>query len=59
MGSIYEYGTCNELYARRNKLTGVVQFILWKAGEQGHKKDYWINFDSSWYNQFKINQQTK
>ena len=49
----WEYGTCNGLKARRNKTTGVVQFILWKAGEQNHKKHFWHNFDKSWYKEFK------
>ena len=50
---LYEYGVCNRLRARRNRITGEVQFVLWKAGEQGHKDDWWINFDRSWYGQFR------
>ena len=50
---LYEYGVCNRLRARRNRITGDVQFVLWKAGQQGHKKDLWINFDKSWYEQFR------
>jgi hypothetical protein len=53
----YEYGTCNKIPARRHKLKGNVQFVLWKAGEQGHKKDYWHDFDSSWRSYFKPNEQ--
>lgn len=50
----YEYGTAytNNRRARRNKKTGAVQFIMWKAGEQGHEVDYWINFDSYWWDTF-------
>lgn len=38
---LYEYGQCHERRARRNRLTGDVEFVLWKAGEQGHTEDYW------------------
>ena len=51
--SVWEYGTCSGRNARRNKITKNVQFVLWKAGEQGHKKDFWHNFDPSWYELFK------
>jgi hypothetical protein len=51
------YGTCNGKIARKHRIFKNVQFILWKKGEQGHKKDYWINFDSSWFKQFKNKQQ--
>ena len=51
----WTYGTCNNMPARKHKIKGNVQFILWKTGEQGHKEDYWINFDSSHYSNFKPN----
>lgn len=51
--SVWEYGTCNNQRARRHKLKGNVQFVLWKAGKQGHNKDFWINFDWSWWIDFK------
>lgn len=47
------YGTCNNKIARKHSIHKNVQFVLWKEGEQGHKKDYWHNFDSSWWNGFK------
>lgn len=47
------YGTCNNKKARKHSIDKNVQFILWKAGEQGHKVDCWVNFDSSWWKQFK------
>lgn len=50
----WEYGICNNTKARRHKLKGNVQMKLWKAGEQGHKVDYWHNFDSSWWKEFKL-----
>lgn len=37
---------------RRNRLTGEVQFILWEAGEQGHKKDHWYPMNSTWWPTF-------
>ena len=50
--SLWEYGNCNDRPARRHKINKNVQFVLWKAGEQGHKEDYWHNFDSSWWGGF-------
>lgn len=40
-------------HARRNNFTGEVQFILWRAGEQGHEKDYWHQFDKYWWRFFQ------
>lgn len=51
--NLWEYGVCNNMRARRNRLTGAVQFILWKAGEQGHEKDYWQTFERSWWSLFE------
>lgn len=51
--SVWEYGTCSSRNARRHKILKNVQFVLWKAGEQGHKRDFWHNFDTSWYELFK------
>ena len=48
----WEFGICNQLLARRHKLNGNVQMMLWKAGERGHKEDYWHNFDPSWWSRF-------
>ena len=28
--------------------TGRVQFVLWKAGEQGHTEDYWHDMGYGW-----------
>jgi hypothetical protein len=49
------YGSCNGTFARKHRKKGNVQFILWKAGEQGHKQDYWHDFGAGWENQFKAN----
>ena len=51
---IWEYGTFNKgSMARRHRIARNVQFILWMPGEQGHKKPYWHNSDSSWWDTFK------
>lgn len=50
---LWEYGTCNNMVARKHKIKGNVQFILWKAGEQGYKEDYWHNYDKSWWELFE------
>lgn len=48
----WEFGTCNGMPARRSSRKKNVQFVLWKAGEQGHKEDYWHDFNSSWWGFF-------
>lgn len=50
---LYEYGTCRDKPARRNRITGEVQFVLWNAGEQNHTEDYWHKFGDGWEKQFK------
>jgi len=49
---VWEYGEVDGQPARRDKKRGNVQFVLWKAGEQGHEADCWHNFDSSWWPKF-------
>ena len=49
----YEYGQIKGQVSRRHIKTGEVQFILWKAGEQGHDDDHWHRYDHSWWPQFK------
>jgi hypothetical protein len=46
------YGTCRGRVARKHRLKGNVQFVLWKAGEQGHKKDFWIDFYPDKWHEF-------
>lgn len=52
------YGTCNNMQARKHKIKGNVQFIMFKIGDQkyvdgvGHLKNRWIDFDSSWWGGF-------
>lgn len=50
---IWEYGECRERKARRHKLSGNVQFVIWQAGEHGHTSDYWVDFNSWWWKEFK------
>ena len=39
---VYQFGVLETgTRARRNPRTGVVEFVLWKAGQQGHAEDYW------------------
>jgi hypothetical protein len=58
----WEYGHIRSTPARRHKLNGNVQFILWHKGDQknvdgiGHTEDKWIDFEKSWWNMFVPNQ---
>lgn len=52
MKTVWQYGTCNNRVARRHRKHGNVQFVLWKAGEQGHKEDYWHDFGPGWAETF-------
>ena len=49
---IWEYGTCLNRPARRHRVCGNVQFILWKAGEQGHAKDFWFDMNKDHWKGF-------
>ncbi len=49
----WEYGMCNGRKARRHRDNGNVQFILWNAGEYGHKEDFWHDLHTSWWPNFK------
>ena len=50
----WEHGTIsNGSKARRHTKTGEVQFLLWKAGEQGHKDGFWHKVGSGWEETFK------
>lgn len=49
---LYIYGRVEGRVARKNRKTGAVQFVLWKAGEQGHAEDYWHNMDPSRWSLF-------
>ena len=46
------YGTCRDRRARKHRWKGNVQFVIWKAGEQGHAEDYWIDMNEFWWPQF-------
>jgi len=47
------HGKCSHHNARKHRKKGNVQFVLWKAGEHGHKKDYWIDYDPYWWHRFE------
>lgn len=48
------YGTAgpDKRRARKSVEHGNVQFVMWKAGEQGHKEDWWIDFHPYWWPSF-------
>lgn len=52
---VWEYGTAgkHQRLARRHRINGNVQMVLWKAGEQGHTEDFWYDFDKSWWPTFR------
>lgn len=50
----YEYGTIRGRKARRDVKTGKCQFILWRAGEQGHDSDYWHDYGDGHEQHFKL-----
>lgn len=49
---VWEYGTCSGRIARKHKITGHVQFILWRKGEQGYEEDYWHDMHDTWWTKF-------
>lgn len=49
----YEYGYIRSgTRVRRNVKTGVVEFVLWKAGEMGHTEDCWHTVGAGWAQTF-------
>ena len=38
--------------ARKVNKTKKIEFVLWKAGEHGHDKDFWCSMGSGWENYF-------
>jgi hypothetical protein len=48
----WQYGTVDGYKARRHRKNKNVQFILWKAGQEGHQEDFWHDFDESWWVKF-------
>jgi hypothetical protein len=50
---LWEHGDCNGRRARRNRLTHEVEFVLWKAGEQGHAEDFWYPMHESHWPSFE------
>ena len=54
MKILWEYGTCKgrDGVVRRHRITGKVEFVLWKAGEQGHNEDCWHEMGFGWEDSF-------
>ncbi len=49
----WEHGLCRgNIPARRHRVKGNVQFVIWKEGEQGYKEEQWIDFNEYWWNTF-------
>lgn len=42
----------NKENVRLDTQSGRVQFVLWKAGEQGHSKDFWCDMGDGWESYF-------
>lgn len=51
----YVYGMCGMGIGThsRKRRDGVVEFIMWRAGEHGHEQDFWYPFDKAWWPTFK------
>lgn len=56
--SVWVYGVLNNIRARKHRITGQAQFVLWKKGDQkevdgiGHLEDKWHNFGDGWSDRF-------
>ena len=51
---IWVYGYCKKSKARKHRIKGNVQFIMWKAGEQGHVEDFWLDMNDWWWPCFTV-----
>lgn len=64
----WQYGQCHGGPARRNRATGAVQFVMHPKGrviadgylgidgtkqDYVYPEDYWVNFDSYWWPEFR------
>lgn len=51
----YIYGFAGQSMkpARKHK-SGRVEFVMWKAGEQGHSEDYWMPLHEYWWPTFSV-----
>lgn len=54
---IWKYGVVGNQVARKNRFTGRVQFIVHRKGKMCmgiiYPNDYWADFDSTWWKDFK------
>ncbi len=54
----YSYGYVfkrdgSKMRARLDKSKSNIEFILWQAGQQGHKTNYWHRFGDGWITLFR------
>lgn len=50
----YTHGTAgSDKRPARKHASGRVEFVMWKAGEEGHATDYWIAFHEYWWPTFE------
>ena len=52
VNNAWVYGYVKGTRARLNTVTNQCQFVLWKAGEQGHTEDFWHNMGDGWVKHF-------
>jgi hypothetical protein len=52
VNNAWVYGYVKGTRARLNTITNQCQFVLWKAGEQGHTEDFWHNMGDGWVKHF-------
>ena len=52
----YIYGTIQDRkgVVRLNNKNGDIEFVLWKAGEQGHRFDCWYRMGDGWKQRFIV-----
>lgn len=54
---MWEYGKLDGKIARRHRLGGNVQFVMWSEGHMvngfTYPEDWWLNYDSSHWNRFQ------
>ena len=48
-------GVVHGEHRRINHVTGKLEMLLWKAGEQGHTEDVWCKCGSGWISWFVPN----
>lgn len=50
---VWEYGMCSGKIARKHKITGKVQYLLWRRERNDqYDRDYWCDMSDSWWHRF-------